>query len=74
MKPDVEQHLVCPLTPREIEAVKWLAAGKIDAEAAAIMGITKFTVRRLLQDARLRTGTVNGPALVAMALRKGWME
>lgn len=64
----------CPLTARELECVGWLAAGKIDVEQAEIMGITKYTVRRLLQNARIRAGVVNGPALVAMALRKGWME
>lgn len=64
---------VCPLTPREIEAVQWLAVGKTDVESAEIMCVTKYTVRRLLQNARLRSNTVNGPSLVAKALRSGWI-
>ncbi|PWE56783.1 hypothetical protein DEM27_10495 [Metarhizobium album] len=63
----------CPLTPREIEAVQWLSAGKTDVESAEIMGITKHGVRRLLQNARLRSNTVNAPSLVAKAIRSGWI-
>lgn len=67
-------QLECPLTPVELEAVRWLAAGKTDVEQAEILHVTKHAVHSRLRNARLRTNTVNAPALVAKALRNGWIE
>jgi DNA-binding CsgD family transcriptional regulator len=64
----------CPLSPRQLECVKWISHGKTDWEAAQIMGISKFTVQRTLQCARQKAEAYNAPSLVATALRNGWIN
>jgi LuxR family quorum sensing-dependent transcriptional regulator len=61
------------LTPRERESVRWLAAGKTAWETGGIIGVSEETVKDFLRHAREKTGTVNGPHLVAECLRRGWM-
>lgn len=57
------------LTPRQREAVELAASGLRHAEIAARMGISIHQVRRLLREARERTGARTSRELVASSLR-----
>ncbi len=64
----------CPLTNEQVEAVRWLSYGKTYSEAAEFMGISMKATQRRIERAWRVTGTFNKTALVAMALRKGWIS
>lgn len=64
----------CPLKVSEIEVVHWLSMGKTSAEMAEILGTSPHAIERRLDLAWDRTGTKNRHGLVALALRKGWIE
>jgi DNA-binding CsgD family transcriptional regulator len=66
--------LVCPLTDSQIEVIHWLSLGKTSAEISVILGINEKAIARRIERAWLITGTHNRPGLVALALRKGWIE
>jgi DNA-binding CsgD family transcriptional regulator len=66
--------LVCPLTDSQIEVIHWLSLGKTSAEIAVILGINEKAIARRIERAWLITGTHNRAGLVALALRKGWIE
>lgn len=57
------------LTEREIECIRWIAAGKSSADAAAILGISPHTVDHYLATACRKLNTVNRAHTVATALR-----
>ncbi|WP_280113369.1 helix-turn-helix domain-containing protein [Rhizobium sp. PDO1-076] len=56
------------LTPREIETLSWVAAGKSYWEIAVILGITERTVRFFMSNARRKLNVVTNPQAVAEAL------
>lgn len=56
------------LTPREIETLSWVAAGKSYWEIAVILGITERTVRFFMSNARRKLDVVTNPQAVAEAL------
>jgi DNA-binding CsgD family transcriptional regulator len=56
------------LAPREIECLKWKAAGKTDWETAMILGITEKTVRFYLDLARVKLDASNVTHAVVKAL------
>ncbi len=66
--------MTCPLTPRQLECVKLLADGKTYDEIAIIIETTRFNVMAALQRARNSAEAYNSAALVAKALRKGWIQ
>lgn len=57
------------LTEREIECIRWIAAGKSSAETATILGISPHTVDHYLATAGRKLNTVNRAHTVATALR-----
>lgn len=59
------------LSDRQRECVLWSARGKTAAEAAIIMGVTEFTVRKHLKDARERYNVHCGQTLILCALYDG---
>lgn len=63
-----------PLTRRQTECVKLLADGKTAAETAIILSVKETAVLSYLKKARLAAEVYSGPALVAKALRNGWIE
>ena len=71
---DLVQSHQCPLTPRQIECIRWASVGKTHAEISKIIGVSPFTVYRFFQDARERADAVNLPSLVAKSLRAGWIN
>jgi len=64
----------CPLNTKQLEAVQWLANGKTADEIGTITGITKFAVQKRLQLAKEIVGVGKDTALVAIALRHGWIQ
>lgn len=58
----------CGLSPRELEVLDWVAAGKSDAQAAAILGISVRTVQKHLEHAYVKLG-VEGRTAAVMRMR-----
>ena len=56
------------VTPRETEALRWLAAGKTDREIAAILGCSYRTVQKHLQRLYVKLGVETRTAAVLRAL------
>jgi DNA-binding CsgD family transcriptional regulator len=59
------------ITPREIEALEWVARGKSASEIGGILHITKRTVDEHVQTATRKLGAENRTQAVAIALRDG---
>lgn len=59
------------LTPREQTVMRWMAAGKRQAETAAIMGLSERTIENHLRRIRLRLGATTTAEAVRMAIRSG---
>jgi len=64
----------CPLTAQQLEIVRWLSLGKTYSETAEFTGISMKAAVRRVERAWISTGTKNKTGLVAMALRKGWIN
>ena len=64
----------CPLTEPQLEVVRWLSQGKTYSEIAEIMGLTASCLQHRMTRAFNSTGASNAPGIVAMALRRGWIE
>lgn len=62
-----------PLSAKEIECVMWMADGKTIDDMAQIMGLSRNTIMRRVENAKLAAMAANAPALVAKALRMGWI-
>jgi len=60
-----------PLTPREAEAVLWIAMGKTSWEAGRILGITEGTMNAHVAHAAEKLGASNRAHLVAHAFVRG---
>lgn len=63
-----------PLTPRELEALAWTAAGKSYWEIAVILGISERTVRFFMANARRKLDVVSNTQAVAEALCRGLIQ
>ncbi|MFO1412924.1 MAG: helix-turn-helix transcriptional regulator [Burkholderiales bacterium] len=57
-----------PLSRREREVLDWVAAGKTDAQAAAILGISVRTVQKHLENSYVKLG-VEGRTAAVMRIR-----
>ncbi len=64
----------CPLTKSQIEVIVWLSNGKTQTDIAGFMNMNRKAIERRLDRARERAGAATTPSLVAMALRKGWIQ
>ncbi|BCM87914.1 autoinducer binding domain-containing protein [Methylobacterium indicum] len=70
-----ERHLITPLcSPREIECIKWTAAGKTSWETSEILSLSSRTVDDYLKTAARKLGAANRPHLVAKAMRSGLID
>ena len=56
------------LSPREIECLKWAAAGKTTWETGAVMNISEATVKFFIENARSQLSAVNKTQAVAKAI------
>lgn len=63
----------CPLTPRQVECVKLSADGYSQKRIAHALGLSFHTVSTYLRHARDVVGAGTETALVAIALRRGWI-
>lgn len=59
------------LTAREQTVMRWMAAGKRQAETAAIMGLSERTIENHLRRIRQRLGAKTTTEAVRMAIRSG---
>lgn len=64
----------CPLSNRQLEVVRWLSDGHAADVVAEIMQISLNTLQRHIADAKDASGAANTAGLVAMSLRKGWIQ
>jgi DNA-binding CsgD family transcriptional regulator len=60
-----------PLTPRQLQCIQWIAAGKSDWEIAEILGLSQFTVNRHVELAKQRLGFSSRIQVVVHALTAG---
>ncbi|MET7246871.1 LuxR family transcriptional regulator [Methylobacterium sp. EM32] len=61
-------------SPREIECIKWAAAGKTGWETSEILSLSHRTVESYLNTAAQKLGAANRVHLVAQALRQGIID
>ena len=64
----------CPLTPRQLEVLRWLADGKRPNDVALILGISKSTIRSHVENIKVELGLDTTVAIVVAALRRGWIK
>jgi DNA-binding CsgD family transcriptional regulator len=58
------------LTPRECDVLRWLAAGKTDADIGALLGISVRTVHKHLEHIYVKLGVETRTAAVMRSLGK----
>jgi DNA-binding CsgD family transcriptional regulator len=62
------------LTPREIEALRWISEGKTSHEAAIITGLSGHTITAYVNNAMRKLDCVTRSQVVAKAVRLGLIE
>jgi two-component system response regulator DesR len=63
----------CPLTPRELDALRAAADGTPISKIARILGLSEGTVRNYLSAAVTKLGVDNRHAAVRAARDRGWL-
>lgn len=63
----------CPLTPRQREALAFLALGKTDWEIGAILGIAEKTANHHFEAAKRQLNVATRAQAVAVAVHRGWV-
>ncbi len=63
----------CPLSARELDALKGLASGKVYKEIAGEMSLSASTVRTHLHNVYRKMGTVDRAQAVLVARDRGWI-
>ncbi len=63
----------CPLSRREVDALRGLAAGKVYKEIAAEMGLSASTVRTHLHNVYGKIGAADRAQAVLVARERGWI-
>lgn len=63
----------CPLSKREIDALRGLAEGKVYKEIAAEMGLSASTVRTHLHNVYRKIGAADRAQAVLVARERGWI-
>jgi LuxR family transcriptional regulator, quorum-sensing system regulator BjaR1 len=64
---------LCPLTPRQREALAFSALGKTDWEIGVILGITEKTANHHFASAKRHLGVATRAQAVAVAVHRGWV-
>lgn len=64
----------CPLTSKELECIKWLSEGHMVPHVAEIMGLKKQCIQKRIFVARGKAGAATIASLVAVSIRKGWIQ
>ncbi len=68
-----ETRDVCPLSPRQIECLRWARAGKTDAEIGVLLGISARTVHNHLEKAKSILNTPKRAVAATEAWARGWL-
>ena len=74
-----EHHLnaLCPPQPkmseRELEVLKWSAAGKTAADVASILSLSQSTVNFHIRSVITKTNAANKAGAIAIAALRGWI-
>lgn len=63
----------CPLSKREVDALRGLAEGKVYKEIAAEMGLSASTVRTHLHNVYRKIGAADRAQAVLIARERGWV-
>ncbi len=69
----IELDPVCPLTPRQLECLRWVHAGKTDAETGALLGLSSSTVHNHVEAAKRVLNVSKRGQAAFEAWRKGWL-
>lgn len=69
LTPVIDQHET--LTHRELECIRWVVAGKTDAEISALLGVSQTTVRTHIDQARRKLGARSRAQAVARLVLSG---
>lgn len=62
------------LSDKEIQTIKLVADGKTAAEIGQILGLSRWTVQSRLTAIKDKAGVYKETALVATAIRNGWIQ
>jgi DNA-binding NarL/FixJ family response regulator len=63
----------CPLSPRELDALRGLADGRVYKQIAAEMGLSASTVRTHLHNVYRKIGAADRAQAVLAARDRGWI-
>ena len=70
-EPDRTPEPAQPLSPREVDAITFLAMGYSRAQVAEALSISEHTLRVYIESARFKLGAMNTVHAVAKALSRG---
>ena len=63
----------CPLTPRQLDCLRWAHAGKTDPEIALLLGLSSRTVHNHIEAAKTAVNTPKRSVAAFEAWRRGWL-
>jgi DNA-binding CsgD family transcriptional regulator len=70
----LEPANACPLSQRQREILAYAALGKSETDTGDILGISSFTVREHMAEARARLGVRTKMQAIALAVQRGWVH
>lgn len=68
-----ESDAHCPLTPRQLECLRWVHAGKTDHEIAMLLGVSPRTVHNHVEAVKAVFNTPKRSTAAFEARRRGWV-
>lgn len=63
----------CPLSPRQVECLRWVRAGKTDVEIGMLLRISARTVHNHLEKAKALLNTPKRAVAASEAWERGWL-
>ena len=69
----IELDPICPLTPRQIECLRWVHAGKTDGEIGRLLDVSEHTVHNHVEAAKRALNLSKRSQAAFEAWRKGWL-
>lgn len=70
----VDPAPACPLSSRQIDCLRWVRAGKTDAEIGVLLGISARTVHNHLEKAKAVLNTPKRAVAALEAWQRGWLS
>jgi DNA-binding CsgD family transcriptional regulator len=70
----VDDHLGCPLTPREMQVARLAAAGRNNVEIALTLGIARETVKQTLRRVYCKLDVSGRAKMAATMTARGWIR